>query len=256
MSTTNLHHENPSKPSRLVEKLLELSTREAEIQHVETLSPHFRLITLAGAQLIGAHWTPGDILQLILSGSSLFGPWELRAYTPLHFDPIAGTAQILAFVPGHGPGSAWVASAQVGTRCRFVGPRTALPLPKTQRPLLFFGDETSFSTALALREAASDSPDLRFFFEVSSALESYAVFDRFALRRGLSILARGGSNDPHFPELERQILERFRAEPETYAILTGKAPSIQRLQRSLRAAGVPRRQMRNLAYWTPGKKGL
>jgi NADPH-dependent ferric siderophore reductase len=39
-------------------------------------------------------------------------------------------------------------------------------------------------------------------------------------------------------------------------ILTGKATSIQRLQRALKAQGVPRSRLLTKAYWAPGKTGL
>lgn len=62
------------KPGRLVSWLLDRSTREAEVQHVQAIGTNLRLVTFAGEQLRGAEWTPGDMVQLILSGSTLLGP--------------------------------------------------------------------------------------------------------------------------------------------------------------------------------------
>lgn len=43
--------------------------------------------------------------------------------------------------------------------------------------------------------------------------------------------------------------------PETHAVLTGKASSIQRIYKALRRAGVRGKRV-NIAYWAPGRKGF
>ena len=52
------------------------------------------------------------------------------------------------------------------------------------------------------------------------------------------------------------MLESYRLTGATHGILTGKASTIQRLYKGLRATGVPGRQLTNVAYWAAGKKGL
>lgn len=248
---------NPSsaQPGRLVSLLLGLSTREAEVRHVEEVGARFRLISLAADGLRNATWTPGDMVQVLVSGTALLGPWEIRSYTPLAFDPGTATTTILWYVNGNGPGSDWVTSAGVGTPCRLVGPRHALRLRKPQRPLVFFGDETSFSTAIAFRELPSEYRDLRFIFEVNSVEESRAVVERFGMGDAVTLIARE-KDDRHLAEAERDVLHAYRSGAASSGVLTGKASSIQRLYRTLRAAGVPGRQMTNLPYWAPGRKGL
>ncbi|MDI1484836.1 siderophore-interacting protein [Polyangium sp. y55x31] len=255
MSSTNPGPPRPQRPGRLVSLLLDLSTREAEVRHVEAVGEHFRLVTLAGEGLRGAAWTPGDMVQIILSGATLFGPWELRSYTPLAYEPDTGTTQILGYIHGHGPGSDWIAAANVGTRCRLVGPRYALSLRKAERPAVFFGDETSFSTAVALRETPSGYRGVRFVFEVDSVEDARAVVERFGMGDAVELVARE-EGDRHLDELERAVLDTYRSTEATRGILTGKAPSIQRLYKALRAVGVPGRRLTNVAYWAPGKKGL
>lgn len=231
--------------------LLELSTREVEVAHVEAIGAHFRVLTLRGESLRGAAWSPGEMVQIILSGSALLGPWELRAYTPLAFEPEQGRMQILAFIHGRGPGADWVASTAPGARVRLVGPRHALALLSTHRPLVFFGDETSFSTAIALRATPLGHRDVRFIFEVNSIEASRAVLERFGMPEDTKLIARE-ETDGHLAKVEREVLHAC----DSAAVLTGKASSIQRLHKALRAAGVSSRRITSVAYWATGKRGL
>ncbi|WP_214401362.1 siderophore-interacting protein [Pseudonocardia lacus] len=240
--------------SRLTSLLLDISTHEGEVRHIEEIGPHFRLVSLASDGFGKASWTPGDMVQVIVVGEALLGPWEIRTYTPLAFDPGTRTAEILWYIHGNGPGSDWAVSATVGTACRLVGPRRAVSLLKPQRPLVFFGDETSFSTAIAARETPSGHRDVRFVFEVDSVEESRAVLERFDLADATLVARRAG--DGHLDEVERDVLTAFRSEAAATGVLTGKASSIQRLYRALRAAGAQGRQVSNVPYWAVGKKGL
>ncbi|MFI9642414.1 siderophore-interacting protein [Micromonospora sp. NPDC051925] len=245
---------NPQRPGRLTSLLLNISTREVEVRHVEEVGAHFRLVTLAADALRDASWTPGDMVQIIVSGAALLGPWELRSYTPFAFEPDTGTTKILWYVHGNGPGSDWAASAGVGTPCRLMGPRHALSLPKRDRPLIFFGDETSFSTAIAVRETPSGYRDVRFIFEVSSVEQSRAVVEQFGMGDGVKLIARE-EGDRHLSEVEGEIVDAYRS-AAAHGVLTGKAPSIQRLYKALRTSGVTARRVTNIPYWAPGKKGL
>lgn len=65
--------------------------------------------------------------------------------------------------------------------------------------------------------------------------------------------ASGGTNSPFRKERrKRQVIAAKGAQ----LVLTGKASSIQRVSRALKAAGVASSRMRTKAYWAPGKTGL
>jgi NADPH-dependent ferric siderophore reductase len=252
-STSDRSHEQ--RPGRLVSLLLNLSTREVEVRHVEAIDAHFRLITLEGEELRCRQWTPGDMVQIILSGATLSGPWELRSYTPLAFDSETGTTKVLGYVHRHGPGSDWFASVRAGTRCRIVGPRHALSLPKATRPVVFFGDETSFGTAIAMRETPAGHRDVHFVFEVNSIAAAQVVVGRFGMG-GVTKLVVREEGERHLAAVERETLRAYRETDASHGVLTGNARSIQRLYKALKAAGVPGRRLINVAYWAPGKKAL
>jgi NADPH-dependent ferric siderophore reductase len=193
------------------------------------------------------------MLQVTFSG------WERRAYTPLSWDAAEGTTEFVAYVHGSdsgmGIGSAWIASLEAGDRCHIVGPRDAVDLTTLRRPGVLFGDETSFGTAAALRATASGDRDVTCIFEVASVTESRAALAKLNVS-GNAILIQREAGERHLDELERLVVATFRSNPATHGILTGKADSIQRLYKALRRAGVSARQVKNKAYWAPGRRGL
>jgi NADPH-dependent ferric siderophore reductase len=61
-------------------------------------------------------------------------------------------------------------------------------------------------------------------------------------------------NDAHLEGIERR-LSALAAAGATF-VLTGKAPTIQRLRRVLKDSGVASPRVLAKAYWAPGKTGL
>jgi NADPH-dependent ferric siderophore reductase len=238
------------KPTGFLEStLLKLIARDVEVRAVEPIGERFRIVTFAGADLAGRAWTPGDMVQVALGG------WSSRTYTLFAFDARSGTADVLAYVHGNGIGSAWMASVEPGERCSIVGPRAAVDLEALQRPALVFGDETSIGTVAALAATAGSARGVKSLFEVTSLEAARAALDRLEMRDGVRLVRRE-DGDAHLAEVERQLLEAFRAAPASRVLLTGKAGSIQRLYKALRRAGMASRQATNAAYWAPGRKGF
>lgn len=226
-----------------------LVSRRARVREVEPVSDAFRLVTLVGEDLEGRRWAPGDMIQIGFTG--LAG----RAYTPLSFDPRTGVATFLGYVHGDGIASRWLASATIGEPLFFVGPRSALDLDAARRPTLFFGDETSFGTAAAIRATPEGTRGVAFSFEVNAAEASRAALERIGVTSGVTITARE-PQDRHLERVESDLTRALRAEPETRCVFTGKASSIQRLYKAARRAGASAKQITNVAYWAPGRKGF
>jgi ferric-chelate reductase (NADPH) len=237
-------------PPGIVESALHrLVSRRVEVQDVTSISEHFRLVTLAGDDLLNRSWTPGDMFQVGFAG------FEGRAYTPLAFDARTGTLSFLGYIHGNGVGSAWLAGTRLGEQRFIFGPRSALNLNTVRRPAIFFGDETSFSTAAALRATAAGLRDVTFIFEVTAAESARVVLARIGLGEAVTLLERDDAGT-HLDDVERRLLRAVGAAPEAHVVLTGQAASVQRLNKALRRAGVMRRQLTNLAYWAPGRKGF
>ena len=209
----------------------------------------FRLVTLAGKDLENRRWTSGDMIQIAFAG--LTG----RAYTPFSFDRRTGATTFLGYVHGHGVGSSWLASAEIGEPLFIVGPRSALNLDVLNRPMIFFGDETSLGTAAAIRATTPGMREVAFSFEVESEEASRIALERIGVTQGVTLTARA-PQDGHLDRIESDLARALRAAPQTRCVFTGKASSIQRLYKAVRRAGLPAKQVTNVAYWASGRKGF
>jgi NADPH-dependent ferric siderophore reductase len=220
--------------------------RPARVAAVETLSPHFRLVDLEGEALRNVAWTAGQKVQVSM-GSGL----SARTYTPMSWDADSGRTRILTFAHGDGPGSRWANGLRQGDTCQFFGPRRSLDLSGLESPVVLFGDETSFGVAAAIRDSPQADAAIH-VFEVSDVAESRQVAETIGL--GQATLIERIADDAHLATAEAEVLRL--AASGGHFVLTGKASSIQRVSRALRAAGVASSRVKAKAYWAPGKVGL
>ena len=220
--------------------------RPARVAAVESLSPRFRLIALEGEALKDVAWTAGQKIQVAM-GAGL----SARTYTPMSWDTGRGKTCLLAFAHGDGPGSRWTSGLHEGATCQFFGPRRSLDLADLDAPVVLFGDETSFGLAAALRSNLKAGGALH-LFEASDVAEAKQALDAVSLGEA-RLIARSASDD-HLATVEAEIL-RLAASGAQF-VLTGKASSIQRIGRALKAAGVAPSRIRAKAYWAAGKTGL
>lgn len=137
-----------------------------------------------------------------------------------------------------------------GDLCWFFGPRRSLDLSAAKAPIALFGDETSFGIASAF-QGSRLADGATCVFEVSDAAEAKPVLTAIGLGRATLIVR--SAEDAHLAAVEAELL-RFAA--SAHFVLTGKASSIQRINRALRAASVATSRMSTKAYWAPGKTGL
>ncbi|MFE8595770.1 siderophore-interacting protein [Archangium violaceum] len=237
-------------PSGVVESVFHrLVSRRAMVREIEPVGDAFRLVTLVGEDLENRRWAPGDMIQIGFAG--LAG----RAYTPLSFDPRTGTTTFLGYVHGQGIASSWLASATIGEQLFLVGPRSALDLDSVNRPVIFFGDETSFGTAAAIRATSEGMREVAFSFEVESAEASRIALERIGVTNGVTLITRE-PQESHLDRVESDLTRVLLAAPWTQCVFTGKASSIQRLYKAVRRAGISAKQVTNVAYWAPGRKGF
>jgi len=206
------------------------------------------LITLTGPKLRGVRWIPGMKVQMALGG------FISRTYTPIEWDGARGVTRLLAYVHGDAPAAAWVKGLEVGVSAPVFGPADSLNLTALARPGLLFGDETSIGLAHALRFTAQGAEGVSIVLEVSSKAETQAVLARMQVQ-GVSLIERK-PGDAHLSELEALVEQLVKTHAIVSAALSGKATSIQRLNKKLRALGLTSRQLRTKAYWAPGKTGL
>ncbi|MBB6250223.1 siderophore-interacting protein [Nitrospirillum iridis] len=232
-------------PGAVTRTLLRWFMRSARVGAIERLSPRFRRIRLEGEALQGMLWAPGQKIQVAM-GTGL----AARTYTPVSWEGIRGTTQLLVFAHGDGPGSRWAEGLRVGDHCQFMGPRRSLDFPDREGPWALFGDETSFALGLACRIALGSG--FRCVFEVSDQAEARSVLDAVGL--GDATLIGRLAGDGHLTAAADALT---RAARDGAAItLTGRAPAIQQLTRALKDQGVAASRRQAKAYWAPGKAGL
>lgn len=234
------------QPGRVTRALLKWLMRPAYIAAVDQLSPHFRLIDLKGDALKDVSWAVGQKIQIAM-GAGL----TARTYTPILWDAEGVGARLLAFAHGDGPGSLWASTLQAGDTCQFFGPRRSLDLSGLEAPIILFGDETSFALGAALRNMPQ-SARITCVFEASASTEALPVLEAIGL--GDAVLIERLPEDGHLAAAEAEVVRH--ASGGGAFILTGKASSIQRISRALKAAGVGSSRMNVKAYWAPGKRGM
>jgi ferric-chelate reductase (NADPH) len=233
---------------RLEGALSKLFTKAARVAAIADVADGFRLVTLAGKALTGVEWTPGQKVQVMLGG------WVQRTYTPLAWDATAGEMQILAFVHGDGPGAAWARGLEEGDDCALFGPRSSLDLNALARPALVFGDETSFGLAHALRFTPASAQGVHLVLEVTSKAASAAALD--AIGVAAAHLVERRPEDVHLGEVQEYTAHLMQTRSVEAGVLSGKATSIQRMNKQLRQLGLARSRLQVKAYWAPGKTGL
>jgi ferric-chelate reductase (NADPH) len=235
-------------PGRIQDALTRLFMKRAMVSESRVLDGGFRLVTLSGDSLRGVRWTPGQKVQVALGG------WAYRTYTPLSWDAVHGSTQLLVFLHGAAPGAAWGRALKEGDSCAMFGPHDSLDLNTLGRPALLFGDETSFGLAYAMRFTPQGVEEVRVVLEVTSKKIAEGVLGQLGITNAELVERR--SDDSHLSEVENLAVTHLQDSSIKSGALSGKASSIQRLNKRLRSLGLSSRQIRTRAYWAPGKVGL
>jgi ferric-chelate reductase (NADPH) len=233
---------------RIEGTLSRLLARTVVVRETRDIGAHFRLLTLCGDSLRRVGWTPGQKVQVAL------GNWTYRTYTPMRWDEVGGSMQLLVFLHGEGPGESWARALRAGDACSMYGPSDSLDLEVIDRPALFFGDESSFALANAVRYTSRGPGGVRMLFEVDSVQAARAVLDTLGMAH--AGLVQRCSDDAHFAALEETAARHVGGLGGTSVILSGKASSVQRMRKLLRGLGVPAARIKTRAYWAAGKTGL
>jgi ferric-chelate reductase (NADPH) len=231
--------------SSAVEKLL---FRPVTVSDSEILGGRFRLARMQGEGLKGVKWTPGQAVQFYL------GNLTKRAYTPMDVDADAGSALFLFYLHGGGPGSRWAETLEAGDVCQVMRPKNSLDFKSIDGAAIFFGDDTSLAAAQALQGCLDKAEGRWSVLEMVSKDAAQVVVDRLALDR-LTVIQKK-EDDSHLDTVLTKLAEHAAALRSPQWVFTGRAQSIQRLQKSLKAQGTEFSRSKVRAYWSPGKTGM
>ena len=223
---------------------------ELSVTSVRELVPGMRRVTLEGAHLRSASFTPGDKLQVLVAGMGT------RTYTPFAVDATRGTLELLVYLHGDGPGAHWGRTLVVGDKVRVFGPRGSLPLPSLHGPVVLFGDETSFALGRALGDLHARQQDVTCVFEVGGVVASKAILADVGVP-GAELVARSDEHGwAHLVDVETALRDALARRPGSWLVLTGKAQSIQVLRAAFKQRAAPYVGQKVKAYWSVGKRGL
>jgi len=222
-----------------------LVLRGARVVEVERIAPRYVRLVLEGEVLRQRTFAPGEIIQIVSAGV------RRRAYTPLSWDHERGRIVLVAYLHGDGPAARWAAAVAPGDGCVIAGPRFGVDLQACGRGTVLFGDETSLTTAAALRALDADA---------MLVLETDAVGDTRRALKKLGVddaqLLKRRADGAHLDAAHDLMLEALVRDGSREAMLTGCAASIQVLYRALRRAGIRGSRITNRVYWAAGKRGL
>lgn len=238
--------------------LAPLLFRNSTVRRIERLAPRFLRLELAGPDLVGQRFAPGDKVQLMLPDM------VARTYSPFGYDATQGVFSVLVYVHGEGPGARWFEAAAEGAPLQVFGPRGSLALGALAGPVVFVGDETGLGAAQSLAEhRGPGAPGLARVFEATDAESTRTalrILDAPDAGRAPAAVVGRAPADGHQAALETAVRAALEAQPGATLVLTGQAQRIQALRAALKArppagAAAPAAQ-KTKAYWAPGKKGL
>ena len=235
----------------LKEKLLggwlgERVLTEGRVLHVASVGPSYRTISLeAHARGTAVSFAAGDKVQVFLPGVGT------RTYTPFASRGTR-TFDLLVYLHGTAPGTAWARELAPGDRVRFVGPQTSLPLATFVKPAALFGDETSLAVAGSLLQ--THGPTARVLIEASDAPAARDAGAQLGIPAD-AIVERMSDDALRAAIINRLATEGGNGGDGGTLVLTGSAQRIQQVRAVLRVQGTKTKQ-KVKAYWSLGKRGL
>jgi NADPH-dependent ferric siderophore reductase len=221
------------------------------VDAVHVLSPHFRLVSLRSDAFRRLAHVPGDKVQVRVGGLAF------RTFTPFRMGEGDDALALLGYVRGNDPVARWLGGVAPGDRCHVIGPRRSMDLAAIDRSTVFVGDETSLGLALALCGTPLGGLDTHFMFEVGDACEVRTLLE--AVGRGMlrhATLVERRPDGAHLADIESALARYAGADSFRQYVLSGRSLTLQRLQRTLKAAGAQPSQVLVKAYWAPGKIAL
>ena len=208
---------------------------KSKIVSNEQLSPHFHLLTIQGKSL-KKDWIPGQKIQVQLKDD------QMRSYTPSSWDSKAGVMQTLIYMHGKGPGALWARDAKAQTKVIILGPKKSLNIAPETKTIIFFGDETTFGLAHAIKKNFSEIK-FHFFMEAQDIVESSTILKKFDLGGALCV------SPDKLDLLGQEIGKLYDGDTFAKIILSGKQQSIVSLRTQLYSQNIPASAISTKVYW-------
>jgi NADPH-dependent ferric siderophore reductase len=236
----------------------DLVLSRATVEETRWITRRMKHIRLAGDDLIGIPWKPGQQLRVqvnrFLSLASLRSALRdaVRTYSVWSCDPRRGVLDLGVLVQGSGPGSAWAERARRGDPVAFFGPTGSFVARPEAKRHFFFGDETA---AFAFEAMVRSLPDPS---SACCCLEAPGPDDEVPARGpGFAAvwLQRGeGAAGSGLLDAVRKLSPPAAS---GVAYVAGELSACRAIRDALVAeCGFARRDVRVKPFWAPGRKGL
>lgn len=215
--------------------LVKYLVKKSVVVSNQKIGDSFQLLTIKLAR--PKEWIPGQKIQIKVT------PDELRSYTPTKWGKDLRTFDTLIYNHGNGPGAIWSEKVKPLSTIQVVGPRNSLDIRDIKTGIFFFGDETTFGLAYALKQS-SFSHEIHCFFEGSSEKDSLKALGLLELNDA-AFFERTPSNE-HLKLCLEKILLDYK---DQVIILSGKKDSLEFMFESLIQKGIPAEKMIKKRYW-------
>ncbi|MEM8887332.1 MAG: siderophore-interacting protein [Bacteroidota bacterium] len=231
-----------------MEKVFSGMMNTVHVSETEYLDKHLKRVRFTG-DLSSTKFVPGKVIEFRISDT------EFRHYTPSYFDKEAGICDVLFYLHGYGPGSAWASALKKGDQMKLMGPGGKMSYAYASSRQFFFGDESSLGLCYNLAEEAKQKGHA---YKCLLEMET----ENTAWPGIISLDAETvGKSSPHPAEPAISYLQQLpAAEWEDWKAasyyLSGRAKSIQAIRKALVQKGIGSKQIISMPYWADGKKGL
>jgi ferric-chelate reductase (NADPH) len=225
------------KIKKIIKKILgPIFLEHSKIVSNEKLSPHFHLLTIKGSELKKIEWIAGQKVKLSINQD------ESRSYTPLSWDSQNGIMKTLIYTCEQGPGAVWARDVHPQTKVSVHGPKSSVVVDRAFKNVLFFGDETTFGLAHALKKNTPEV-NFHFYFETAHIEEAQSILKTLELN-GSKL---SGLNQ--FESISKSMLEKYIVVKDARIILAGKQQSIVALREHLYSLAIPPEIISKKVYW-------
>lgn len=233
----------PKWMANAMESLFSGSYHPVQITAVSYLADHFKKVRFEGDfSKLSKPFIPGNVIEFRVTDT------EFRHYTPSFFDMEKGVCEVLFYLHGKGPGSAWAERIRVGDTTKLLGPGGKIRFNGQATRHLCFGDETSLGLLKCLYDEALKRNHLcQCIAELDPA---HAEWPGLLELKCINVEKDGFTGD-------REVIDKIGQDlQDTAFYLTGNAKSIQTIRKYLTEKGVPGKQIHTEPYWSEGKPGL
>lgn len=173
----------------------------------------------------------------------------MRHYNPSAFDSATGTMEMLIYLHGKGPGSAWADKVIVGDKINLMGPAMKVKLDNTQRNFVFLGDETTIGTFLFMQNSLAGGQQFNGLIETELNLLHLNQTVNLNLPTAARTAQRG-------EVLSTWLAGNFDAHKDAQFYLLGHNASNLKLREYLKDKGMPNSKIVMRRYWADGMEGL